>query len=162
MVVTPEERTRLDPYSRIAESKDVTLLQRITGYHFTALCEFYYSPFGSLDLQTVIKAAKTGMLVTRDANGNLHSRAMAPANGAFESSSPLLFHFTSALLVSGDSQLNLVFLANNVSCKFEEIENDSHVNVSFFDPSSTDWASYSGRARVTQDKALIHKHWSSL
>ncbi|KAF8556396.1 hypothetical protein OG21DRAFT_1506670 [Imleria badia] len=124
MVVTAEERARLDPYTRIAESKDVPLLQKIT------------------DLQQVVKAAKTGMLVTRDSNDNLHSRAMTPAN------------------VSGESQLNLVFLANNISSKFEEIENDSHVNVSFFDPSSTDWASYSGRARVTQDKELIHKHWS--
>lgn len=110
----------------------------------------------------MVKAAKTGMLVTRDPNGNLHSRAMAPANGSFESSLPLSSQFTYSLLVSSDAQLNLVFLANNVSCKFEEIENDSHVNVSFFDPSSTDWASYSGRARVTQDKELIHKHWSSL
>ncbi|KAG6375366.1 hypothetical protein JVT61DRAFT_2921 [Boletus reticuloceps] len=118
MVVTAEERGRLDPYSRIAESKDVPLLQKIK------------------DLQTVVKTAKTGMLVTRDSNGNLHSRAMAPAN------------------------VEARLLANNVSCKFEEIENDSHVNVSFFDPSSTDWASYSGRARVTQDKELIHQHWS--
>lgn len=101
------------------------------------------------------------MLVTRDSNGNLHSRAMTPANGAFESSSFLSCYFTSPL-VSSDSQLNLVFLANNVSSKFEEIENDSHVNVSFFDSSSTDWASYSGRARVTQDEELIHKHWSKL
>jgi len=43
----------------------------------------------------------------------------------------------------------------------EDIQNDAHVNVSFCDPSSTNWASYSGRARVTQDKELIHKHWSS-
>ncbi|KAH0827876.1 hypothetical protein J3R83DRAFT_3503 [Lanmaoa asiatica] len=143
MVVASEvERARLDPYSRIAESKDVPLLQRIA------------------DLQAVVKAAKTGMLVTRDPNGNLHSRAMAPANGVFELSFPLSSQFILPLLASGDSQLNLVFLANNVSSKFEEIENDSHVNVSFFDPSSTDWASYSGRARVTQDKEFIHKHWS--
>jgi len=83
------------------------------------------------------------MLVTRDANGNLHSRAMNP-------STPYT-----------DTQINLIFLANNVSHKFEEIENDAHVNVSFCDPSSTNWASYSGRARITQDKELIHKYWSS-
>lgn len=161
MVVSTEERTCLDPYSRIAESKDVPLLQRITGSRFTVLCEPYYSPLGPIDLQKVVKAAKTGMLVTRDPSGNLHSRAMTPANGVVESSS-LCFPNSRCPLVSSDSQLNLVFLANNVSCKFEEIENDSHVNVSFLDPSSTDWASYSGRARVTQDKELIHKHWSSL
>ncbi|KAF9227335.1 hypothetical protein BS17DRAFT_460205 [Gyrodon lividus] len=125
MATTSQERARLDPYTRIAESKNVALQERIT------------------DLHTAIKAAKTGMLVTRDSNGNLHSRPMNPA-------SPL-----------DNLQLNLIFLANNASSKFEEIENDSHVNVSFFDPSSTDWVSYSGRARVTQDRDLIHKHWSS-
>lgn len=35
------------------------------------------------------------MLVTRGPNGNLHSRAMAPANGVLESSLPLLSHLTS-------------------------------------------------------------------
>lgn len=110
----------------------------------------------------MVKAANVGMLVTRDPNGNLHSRAMAPANGAMDSSLFSHPNSHSPPLVSSDSQLNLVFLANNASCKFEEIENDSHVNVSFLDSSSTDWASYSGRARVTQDKELIHKHWSSL
>ncbi|KIJ67792.1 hypothetical protein HYDPIDRAFT_165612 [Hydnomerulius pinastri MD-312] len=119
-----EEQARLDPYSRLAENKDLTLQEKIT------------------DLHTVIAAAKTGMLVTRDSNGNLHSRAMNPATPY------------------GETQLNLVFIANNASSKFEELQNDSHVNVSFCDPSSTDWASYSGRARVTQDRDLIHKHWS--
>ncbi|KAG8213943.1 hypothetical protein J3R82DRAFT_10689 [Butyriboletus roseoflavus] len=124
------ERARLDPYSRIAGK------QRCPAPPEDRRFQVHH-------LQAVVKAAKIGMLVTRDPNGNLHSRAMTPAH------------------VSSDFQLNLVFLANNVSSKFEEIENDSHVNVSFLDPSSTDWASYSGRARVTQDKELIHKHWSS-
>jgi hypothetical protein len=31
MVATSEERARLDPYSRIAENKDVTLQEKITG-----------------------------------------------------------------------------------------------------------------------------------
>ncbi|KAG2074631.1 hypothetical protein BDR04DRAFT_1229224 [Suillus decipiens] len=119
------EQARLDPYSNLAENTNLSVQEKIT------------------DLHTVIKIAKTGMLVTRDANGNLHSRAMTPATPY------------------NAMQLNLVFLANNVSHKFEEIENDAHVNVSFCDPSSTDWVSYSGRAKVTQDKDLIDKHWSS-
>lgn len=101
------------------------------------------------------------MLVTRDFDGNLHSRAMTPANGAFEPSLALS-QITFTFLVSGDAQLSLVFVADNLSSKCEEIENDSHVNVSFFDPLSTDWASYSGRARVIEDRKLIHEHWSSL
>ncbi|KAG2129829.1 uncharacterized protein EDB93DRAFT_1108568 [Suillus bovinus] len=121
-----QEQARLDPYSTIAESKNVTLQQKIA------------------DLHTVIKTAKIGMLVTRDVNGNLHSRAMTPAK-------PF-----------SDTQLNLVFLANNVTHKFDDIENDAHVNVSFCDSSSTDWASYSGRARVTEDQDLINKLWSPI
>lgn len=36
-MVSPEERARLDPYSRIAESKDVPLLQRIAGRHLVVV-----------------------------------------------------------------------------------------------------------------------------
>ncbi|KAI6157829.1 hypothetical protein BKA82DRAFT_254449 [Pisolithus tinctorius] len=121
---SPSERARLDPYTSQAENKSVTLSEKIN------------------DLCTIIKVAKTGMLVTRNAEGNLHSRAMNPVNSL------------------GEGQLNLVFLANNVSAKFEEIENDSHVNVSFFDSSTTSWVSYAGRARVSQDRDVICKHWS--
>ena len=46
--------------------------------------------------------------------------------------------------------------------KFDEIENDSHVNVSFYDEKNTHWASYSGIAEFSQDKDLIAKHWSPL
>ncbi|KAI6033177.1 hypothetical protein F5J12DRAFT_902848 [Pisolithus orientalis] len=113
------DRARLDPYTSQAENKSVTLSEKINW------C-----------------VAKTGMLVTRNAEGNLHSRAMNPVNSL------------------GKGQLNLVFLANNVSVKFEEIENDSHVNVSFFDSSTTSWVSYAGRARVSQDRDVICKHWS--
>ncbi|KIK93586.1 hypothetical protein PAXRUDRAFT_828829 [Paxillus rubicundulus Ve08.2h10] len=124
MVATSEERARLDPYSRVAENKSVTLQEKIT------------------DLHTIINAVKIGTLVTRDSNGNLHSRPMTSA-------SPL-----------DNLQLNVIFLANNASLKFDELENDPHVNVSFFDPSSTNWVSYTGRARVTQDRDLIHENWS--
>jgi hypothetical protein len=37
MVVSSDERARLDPYSRIAESKDVPLLQKIAGCYFTVV-----------------------------------------------------------------------------------------------------------------------------
>lgn len=61
-----------------------------------------------------------------------------------------------------DNQLTLIFIANNVSDKFQEISNDDHVNVSFCDHSTTNWASYCGIAKVSQDKELIKKHWSML
>lgn len=40
------------------------------------------------------------------------------------------------------TQVTLVFIANNASHKFDELENDNHVNVSFLDTSTTSWASY--------------------
>ncbi|OBZ70583.1 Protein bli-3 [Grifola frondosa] len=95
-------------------------------------------------LHAIVNSVKTGMLTTRSSDGSMHSRAMAPA-GPF---SP--------------TQITLVFLANRVSAKFDEIKNDDHVNVSFYDQSTTSWASYSGVARITQDKDKIAKHWNSM
>ena len=60
------------------------------------------------------------------------------------------------------NQVSLIFIGNRVTHKFDEIENDSHVNVSFYDPSTTNWASYAGRARISQDKDLIAKHWNPM
>ncbi|KAH9978675.1 hypothetical protein BGW80DRAFT_1435123 [Lactifluus volemus] len=78
------------------------------------------------DLHKIIRDAQTGMLTTRASNGYLHSRAMTPISPG------------------SDSQLNLLFFANNASPKFQELENDSHVNVCFLDTAATHWASYSG------------------
>ncbi|KAF7315397.1 hypothetical protein MIND_00054400 [Mycena indigotica] len=93
-------------------------------------------------LHTIVKSARIGMLTTHCSDGQFHSRAMIP-------STP----FT-------EMQLTLVFVANNASSKFDEIKNDSNVNVSFCDTSTTSWASYSGRAKISQDKELIAKHFS--
>lgn len=55
-----------------------------------------------------------------------------------------------------------MFIANNASAKFDELQNDSHVNVSYYDEKSTNWASFSGIAKVSQDKELIKKHWNTM
>ncbi|KAI0746030.1 hypothetical protein C8Q76DRAFT_47830 [Earliella scabrosa] len=115
----------LDPYTAKAENNNLTPQEKIDGLH------------------AIVKSVKTGMLTTRAANGELHSRAMAPAGPV----SP--------------TQVTLVFIANRASHKFDEIENDGHVNVSFFDESSTNWASYSGIAKISQDKEKIAKHWNT-
>jgi general stress protein 26 len=59
------------------------------------------------------------------------------------------------------TQVNLFFIANNASHKFDEIKHDSNVNVSFYDQKTTGWASVSGVAKISQDKDLIKKFWSS-
>lgn len=60
------------------------------------------------------------------------------------------------------TQINLFFIANNASHKFEELKYDPNVNVSFYDHKTTGWASVSGTAKVTQDKDLIKKFWSPM
>lgn len=66
------------------------------------------------------------------------------------------------MLAFGATQVNLVFIANKASHKFEEIESDQHVNVSFYDEQTTNWASYAGIARISQDQELIAKHWNPM
>lgn len=60
------------------------------------------------------------------------------------------------------SQTTLYFIANNVTHKFEELDHDNHVNVSFYDTASTSWVSYDAKAKVTQDRALIKHFWSPM
>ncbi|KAF8650456.1 hypothetical protein AX16_005258 [Volvariella volvacea WC 439] len=59
-----------------------------------------------------------------------------------------------------ESCLTLYFLANNASHKFDEIKNDTHCNVNFFNTKTTSWASYSGKAKIIEDRALIKANWS--
>ncbi|KAF8733440.1 hypothetical protein AX14_003874 [Amanita brunnescens Koide BX004] len=91
----------------------------------------------------IIHQVKTGMLTTRSADGHLHSRAMTPASPVEE------------------NQLTLVFFVNRVAHKCDHLDNDPHVNVSFYDPSTTNWASFCGNAKISQDRDKIKKYWSS-
>ncbi|KZW00251.1 hypothetical protein EXIGLDRAFT_738804 [Exidia glandulosa HHB12029] len=88
----------------------------------------------------IVKNVHTAMMVTRGKDGSLHSRAMTPTQ--WES-------------------LRFMFVFNNVSHKGEEIEADSHVNLSFYDSSTTNWASVSGKANIINDPAKIKENWSS-
>ncbi|KAI0038639.1 hypothetical protein FA95DRAFT_1613231 [Auriscalpium vulgare] len=82
------------------------------------------------------------MLTSRASNGLLHSCGIIPAR-------PLSL-----------SQVNVVFISNNAS-KFEELQNDSSVNISFFDTLSSRRVSFAGRANIITDRAVIKQHWSS-
>ncbi|KAF9484430.1 hypothetical protein BDN70DRAFT_903612 [Pholiota conissans] len=94
-------------------------------------------------LKEIIRSTQNAMLTTRSADGELHSRAMTP------------------VAPDSETQLTLLFIANNVSHKFEEIANDSNVNVSFLNPTTTNWASFAGRAKIIEDRDEIAKHWSA-
>ncbi|KDE07695.1 hypothetical protein MVLG_02154 [Microbotryum lychnidis-dioicae p1A1 Lamole] len=87
----------------------------------------------------VIKSSKFAMLTTRSKDGTLHSRAMSPAS---------------------DKGLVFVFIANNESGKFDDLEHDENVNISFSDASSTNWASVSGKAKTMTDPESIKPFWN--
>ncbi|GAA5923916.1 hypothetical protein JCM3775_005547 [Rhodotorula graminis] len=93
------------------------------------------------ELRSIVKECKFGLLVSRSKDGHLHSRAMSPA-----SHQGLVFSF----------------IANEDSGKFDELENDEHVNISFSDSGSTDWASVAGKARVTKDEKTIKELWNPM
>lgn len=95
------------------------------------------------DLSQFIDASKFGMMTTRDASsGKLVSRCMAVA--AKESGG-----------------IDLLFHTNTESHKTDELQDDSHVNISFLN-SSGEWASISGTATVQTDRELVKKHYSPI
>jgi general stress protein 26 len=112
------------------------------------------------DLHEVIRGAQTGMLTTRASNGCLHARAMTPVGRELQFCFFRRHFDDKSHLAYSESQVNLAFIANNASPKCQELQNDDHVNVSFFDKSSTSWASFSGLAKVIEDRSVIKKHWS--
>lgn len=86
----------------------------------------------------IIKATKSGMLVTRSPEGQLNSRAMAPAS---------------------TDKLALKFIYNLESGKTEDVEDNGDANVSFYDTSSTSWVSIAGKAKIVKDKSVIKELW---
>ncbi|KIJ49495.1 hypothetical protein M422DRAFT_27861 [Sphaerobolus stellatus SS14] len=97
-------------------------------------------------LKEIIHKVETAMLTTRSADGFMHARAMTPAKPN-----------------DGESiGLHLAFIGNNASGKFNELKNDDHCNVSFYDEKTTNWVSIAGTARITQDRLVIKKYWSPM
>ena len=133
----------LDPATSQATNTEITPLRKIEGFH------------------KLIDNANTAMLVTRCESGALHSRAMTPCRRTSSSNSVIIYDPDSTAAIE-PTQINLFFIANNASHKFEELKHDSNVNVSFYDQKTTGWASVSGIAKVNQDKALIKTFWSPM
>ncbi|KAL8292019.1 hypothetical protein RQP46_001485 [Phenoliferia psychrophenolica] len=94
------------------------------------------------EVKGIMKASKFSMLTTQAAGtGLLHSRAMTPAS---------------------DAGLVFSFVANQDSGKFDDLEEHPQVNVSWSDPSSTNWVSAAGKATILKDAASIKKMWSPM
>lgn len=93
-------------------------------------------------LETMIKDIGVAMIVTRSADGSLHSRPMACPQHGFD----------------GD----LWFFTADDSGKAHEIEADHEVNVSFSEPKNERYVSVSGRASIVRDAARARAMWNPL
>merc|ERR1712093_356632 len=89
------------------------------------------------DLSEFVKACKFGMMTTRDgSSGALVSRCMA-------------------LAAQETGGIDLIFHTNTESGKTNDIDSDSHINISFLN-SSGEWASVSGKASIVTDRDGKH------
>jgi len=80
------------------------------------------------------------MLTTIGTDGkSLHSRAMRDAK---------------------HEKLVFSYVYDNTSHKDSEIQHESHVNISFLEPTGGDWISIAGTATTTNEPSVVNKAWS--
>jgi general stress protein 26 len=85
----------------------------------------------------ILDAIDTAMLTTRRADGHLVSRAMATQDRA--------------------PGADIWFVTMEGSRKLNEIANDPHVNLTYFNESSRQWLSVSGTAIISRERATIER-----
>ena len=88
-------------------------------------------------LYGLIEKIKVTMLTTRRADGSLVSRPMATQER--------------------DAIADLWFVTDVDSHKLEELEDDPHVNLAYFDTDSWEWVSVSGTAHISTDRDAIRQ-----
>jgi general stress protein 26 len=87
-----------------------------------------------------IDSHKVGMLTTVNPAGLLVSRCMAVADR--------------------ENTVDLIFHTHAESGKTEDIQNNSHVSVSFYKDSTGEWLSVSGAAELVTDRKVVEKYYS--
>jgi general stress protein 26 len=93
-------------------------------------------------LGKMIKGIRIAMMTTALEDGELHSRPMATQQADFD----------------GD----LWFLSDADSAKTYEIGRQSHVNISYADPSDSRYVSVSGAAAIVRDRAKVKELWNPI
>lgn len=89
------------------------------------------------DLYALVDGIETAMFTTRRADGHLVSRPMATQQR------------------NGGS--DFWFVTDIETHKLDELENDPHVNLSYYRDRTREWVSVSGTARISRDRAKIHE-----
>ena len=92
-------------------------------------------------LRSIINGIRTGFMVTKGTDNNMHGRPMATAEVApnFDT---------------------IWFATQRDSEKVHEIAADSHVYLGYSNASGSGWASVNGTARVVQDKEKANELWN--
>lgn len=96
-------------------------------------------------LVDIIKDIKFAMLSTVSEDGTIHSRPMGSLSANLDNFDGTLYFF------SGKN-----------SFKNHDIENEINVNVAYADPDTQKYASVTGKAFVTNDRALMEKLWNPI
>jgi general stress protein 26 len=90
------------------------------------------------DLHALIEGIETAMFTTRRADGHLVSRPMATQK-------------------RGKTSADFWFVTDGDAHKLDELENDPHVNLSYYRDRTREWVSVSGIARISRDRAEIRR-----
>lgn len=90
-------------------------------------------------IDELINGKQIAMLTSVTEEGHLHARPMAVLDVDFDG--------------------NLWFFTGKDSPKIDQIQSEPRVNVAYSDPSSQDYVSLSGKARLVIDKSLNEKYW---
>ena len=91
-------------------------------------------------LYSHIADIEVAMMTTRRSDGHLQSRAMA----------------TQQRVLGAD----LWFVTLEGAHKLRDLDEDPHVNLSYYKDRTREWVSVSGVASVTRDRAKIHELWA--
>lgn len=92
------------------------------------------------DLHGLIDDIEVAMMTTRRHDGELVSRPMQTQKR--------------------DEAADLWFVTSTDTHKLDELDQDPHVNLAYLRRHGSDWVSVSGVARVSRDRALIHRLYS--
>jgi general stress protein 26 len=92
-------------------------------------------------LYSQIADIEIAMMTTRRADGHLQSRAMATQKRALGA--------------------DLWFVTLDTAPKLRDLDNDPHVNLSYYKDRTREWVSVSGVASVSRDRAKIHELYAS-
>lgn len=89
------------------------------------------------DLYKLVDGISVAMFTTRRVDGRLVSRPMQTQ--------------------ARDAVADFWFVTDGGSDKLDELEHDSHVNLSYYRDRTREWVSVSGTARVSHDRDQIHR-----